>query len=119
MVAGHVNVLEELVQPLRHHGARVLQQYAGKSNDRIQRRAQLVRHVGQELVLGTIGGEQAQVGLAQLVRPLQHALFEREGEAFEIFVEVRVLDGDGGLIRDRGEQEHVVIRERVFLEAFD
>src|SRR5690349_23359077 len=45
---------------------------------RSERRAQLVRHIGQELVLGAVGGEQAQVRLAQLVGALHDARLDRK-----------------------------------------
>ena len=119
MIAGGVNVLEEFVQPRRNRLARVLEQHARKSDDRIERRAQLVRHVREKLILRTISRHQPQVRFAQLVRSLHHALFERVGESFEIFVEQRVLDRDRGLVRDRSQKNRIVLTERVLVVTLD
>src|SRR5438874_2048558 len=64
MISRCVNVLEELVQPRRNRLARVLEQHARKSDDRIERRAQLVRHVREKLILRAIGRHQPQVCFA-------------------------------------------------------
>ena len=94
-------------------------EHAGEADDRVERRAQLVRHVGQELVLRAVGGDQAEVGLAQLVRPLHDPLLEGVGQPFQIAVEMGVLDRHRGLVGDGGEQDQVVGGEGVLLVALD
>jgi len=119
MGACRPDVADEAVSLLRDHPLRLLLQNVCEPDDRVERRPQLVRHVGEELVLRTVGRQQAEVGLAQLRGPLLHPMLERVGEPFEVAVEIRVFEGDGRLRRDRGEQQLVLLAEHVLSVALD
>jgi hypothetical protein len=119
VIAGGVNVFEEAMKTRLQQAARRLDEHARESNDRIERRAKLVRHVRQELILRAVRGHESEVRLAKLVRPLEDALFERERQSLEIAVEMRVFESHRGLIRNRRDEDQIVGGKRVLLEALD
>ena len=84
-------VLELLVVDLAEH---LLAQHLGEADDRVERRAQLVRHVGEEL------------GLV-LVRHLQLAAL-----GLDLVEEARVLDRDHRLVGEGLEQRELLVGER-------
>ncbi len=53
--AGRVDVLEVVVLLFVQLAEQPLEQHLGKADDRVERRAQLVRHVGEELGLVLVG----------------------------------------------------------------
>ena len=94
MVARGVNVaqvLELLVVDLAKH---LLAQHLGEADDRVERRAQLVRHVGEELRLVLVGHlELAALGL-------------------DLVEQARVLDRDHRLVGEGLEQRQLLVAER-------
>ena len=78
-----------------------LEQHFGEADDGVERRAQLVRHVGEELRL-------------VLVRDL-----ELPALVLDLAEQARVLDGDDGLVRERLQQRDVLVGERPGVVAAD
>ena len=70
------------------------QQRAGEADDRVERRAQLVAHAGEEAVLGLVGALQLDVGLLQ---PVLEALpFRDVARSGEHALQLARLVGEGG-----------------------
>jgi hypothetical protein len=91
-------VLELLVVDLAEH---LLRQHLGETDDRVERRAQLVRHVGEELRLVLVGElELAALGL-------------------DLVEQARVLDRDHGLTGEGLEQRQLLLAERRWRVARD
>src|SRR5205809_5457642 len=101
MPAGRVDVLQVVVLLFVDVSEQTLKQYFRKSDDRIQRRAELMRHVGQELRL-------------VLVRDLELSSF-----VLDFAEESRVLDGDDCLVRESLQQCDVLLGERADRIAAD
>ena len=77
-----------------------VEQEVGEAEDRGERRAQLVRHVRQELALGSVGAAELLDHLRQLERALGHRRFERIVAAFQ---EGNRLGATDRRRRDRGK----------------
>ena len=84
-------VLELLVVDLAEH---LLGEHLREADDRVERRAQLVRHVGEELRLVLVG----QLELAAL--------------GLDLVEQARVLDRDHGLVGEGLQQRQLLVAER-------
>ena len=101
VLARRVDVLEVVVLLLVQLAEHALEQHLGEADDRVQRRAQLVRHVGEELGLVLVGD----LELAALV--------------LDLVEQPRVLDRDHRLVGEGLEQRDVLVGERADLIAAD
>ena len=111
VLAGRVNVLQALLPLLRREIDQVVLEDLAESEDGIERCAQLVAHVCQELALQTRDLGDLRIGdldLALLRRDLAQLRTLRR-------VQPRVVDADGGLARDDPHQRLLDARERLHL----
>ena len=99
MPSGRMDVLEVVVLLLVELAEQPLEQHFGKADDRVERRAQLVRHVREEFRLVLVGD----LELAALVLDLAE--------------QPRVLDGDHRLVGEGLEQRDVLVGEAADIVA--
>jgi len=86
-----LQVLVLLVVELAEHA---LDQHLREADDRVQRRAQLVRHVGQEFALVLVGD------------------LELPALVLDLAEQARVLDGDRRLVGEGPQQRDLLVGER-------
>ena len=91
--AGRVDVLQVVVLLVVEVAEQALEQHLGEADDRVERRAQLVRHVGEEFGLVLVGD----LELAALV--------------LDLVEQPRVLDRDHGLVGEGPQQRDVLVGE--------
>jgi len=101
VLAGGVDVLQVFLLLVVEGAEHPLDQHLGEPDDGIERSAQLMGHVREELGLVAAGGFE----LAALVDGLPK--------------QVHVLDGDNGLVGKRLEQGDLSVREQTDLSARD
>ncbi len=89
-----VDVLQVVVLLLVELAEQALEQHLGEADDRVERRAQLVRHVREELGLVLVGG------------------LELPALVLDFAEEPRVLDGDDRLVGESLQQGDVLVGER-------
>ncbi len=96
-----MDVLQVVVLLFVELAEQALQQHLGKADDRVERRAQLVRHVGQELGLVLVGG------------------LELPALVLDFAEQARVLDRDHRLVGEGPEQRDVLVGEGSDMVAAD
>ena len=100
----------------RHRARHALQQHARVAQDRVERRAELVRHVGEELrlqgrgllELDVLAPEQL-VLAHQLGGGLAHLLFQLVGGALELLVEPLPLQRLRPVVQDRHHADQLAV----------
>ncbi len=88
----------------------LFQEYLGKANDRVERRAEFVGHIGQELRLVAVGDLELEIHLLErFLLPLQgfgtflDLFFQPDIQLFNLLVGQRIGDRRRHLIGDGGE----------------
>ena len=89
-----MDVLEVIVLLFVELAEQPLEQHLGEADDSVERRAQLVRHVGEELGFVLVGH------------------FELPALVADLVDQARVLDGDYRLVRERLQQSDLLLGER-------
>ena len=93
MLAGRMDVLQVIVLLLVELAEQPLEQHLGEADDRVERRAELVRHVGKELRLVPVRG------------------LELPALVLDLAEQPHVLDGDHRLVGERPQERDVLVGE--------